>query len=66
MGLRPEQTSSRHVHDVEGIVHFLSEEAGRHLLALCEDFDLVWCTGWEEKANDHLARALGVGRHSPT
>ena len=46
---------------VEGIVHFLSEQAARHLLDLASDFELVWCTGWEEKANDHLPHALGLG-----
>ena len=46
---------------VEGIVHFLSEEAARHLLALTSDFDPVWCTGWEEKANEHLPSVLGLG-----
>ena len=47
--------------NVEGVLHFLSEEAGAHLLALREDFELVWCTGWEEKANDHLPGLLGLG-----
>jgi hypothetical protein len=46
---------------VEGIVHFLSEQAGRHLLALLSDYEPVWCTGWEEKANEHLPQALGLG-----
>ena len=45
---------------VDGIPHFLSSEAGAHLLDLSGTFDLVWCTGWEEKANEHLAPALGL------
>jgi hypothetical protein len=45
---------------VDGIPHFLSSEAGSHLLDLRGTFDLVWCTGWEEKANDHLVPALGL------
>src|SRR5215213_6988969 len=45
---------------VDGIPHFLSEEAGRHLLALSDVFELVWCTGWEEKANEHLLSPLGL------
>jgi len=45
---------------VDGIPHFLSSEAGRHLLDLAALFDLVWCTGWEEKANEHLVSALGL------
>lgn len=45
---------------VDGIPHFLSHEAGAHLLDLAATFDLVWCTGWEEKANEHLVGALGL------
>ncbi len=50
---------------VDGIPHFLSEEAGAHLLDLAAAFDLVWCTGWEEKANEHLVRALGLAGPLP-
>ncbi len=45
---------------VDGIAHFLSASAGEHLRALAGDFELVWCTGWEEKANEYLPFALGL------
>ena len=45
---------------VDGMPHFLSAEAGRHLQALTAIYDLVWCTGWEEKANEYLEPALGL------
>ena len=45
---------------VDGIPHLLSAEAGRHLLDLAGVFELVWCTGWEEKANEHLVAAIGL------
>ena len=45
---------------VDGITHFLSERAGGHLRRLSEAFELAWCTGWEEKANDYLPLALGL------
>ncbi len=45
---------------VDGIPHFLSSEAGAHLHALRAAFDLVWCTGWEEKADEHLPHVLGL------
>ena len=48
---------------VDGIAHYLSAEAGGHLRDLGDSFELVWCTGWEEKANDYLPRALGL--HGP-
>jgi hypothetical protein len=43
---------------IDGIAHFLSATAGEHLRSLAADFELIWCTGWEEKANDYLPRAL--------
>jgi hypothetical protein len=45
---------------VDGIPHFLSEEAGRHLLDLASEFELMWCTGWEEKANEVLVGHIGL------
>jgi hypothetical protein len=46
---------------VDGMPHLLSAEAARHLLALTDRYEPVWCTGWEEKANEHLPHALGLG-----
>jgi hypothetical protein len=43
---------------VDGIAHFLSGTAGGHLRELATAYELVWCTGWEEKANDYLPFAL--------
>jgi hypothetical protein len=45
---------------VDGIGHYLSATAGEHLRVLSDSFELVWCTGWEEKANEYLPRALGL------
>jgi hypothetical protein len=45
---------------VDGIPHYISAVAGEHLLALSEVFELAWCTGWEEKANEYLPAALGL------
>lgn len=45
---------------VDGITHFLSVRAGEHLRRLGEAFELAWCTGWEEKANEYLPWALGL------
>jgi hypothetical protein len=45
---------------VDGIAHFLSATAGEHLRLLADAFEPVWCTGWEEKANEYLPRALGL------
>jgi hypothetical protein len=45
---------------VDGIAHFLSGSAGEYLRRLAPAFELAWCTGWEEKANDYLPLALGL------
>lgn len=50
---------------VDGIAHFLSATAGGHLRDLAREFELVWCTGWEEKANDYLPLALGLPEPLP-
>ena len=48
-------------HQVDGILHLLSQEAAGHLLDLADVFELVWCSGWKDRANDHLPYALGLG-----
>jgi len=50
---------------VDGIAHFLSATAGEHLLALSDVYELMWCTGWEEKANEYLPHALGLPNPLP-
>jgi len=47
-------------HSIDGMIHFLSAAAAAHLLALAEDFELVWATGWEERADEHLPHLLGL------
>lgn len=50
---------------VDGIAHFLSATAGQHLGRLSEAYELAWCTGWEEKANEYLPHALGLPGELP-
>ncbi len=50
---------------VDGITHFLSGTAGEHLRRLGEAYELAWCTGWEEKANEYLPLALGLAGPLP-
>jgi hypothetical protein len=45
---------------VNGIPHWLSAHASPRLLRLSEHFECVWCTGWEEKAEEHLTPLLGL------
>jgi hypothetical protein len=50
---------------VDGIPHYLSATAGQHLRALFPTYDLVWCSGWEERANEYLPRALELHTSPP-
>jgi hypothetical protein len=50
---------------VDGIVHLLSATAGVHLRKLAGEFELAWCTGWEEKANEYLRPALELAGSLP-
>jgi hypothetical protein len=51
--------------NVEGMPHLISATAGEHLLGLAKTFELVWCTGWEERANEHLVHCLGLPADLP-
>src|SRR4051812_39892162 len=53
-------------HSVDGILHCIGTDAGRRLARLAGSFELVWATGWEEKANEYLPQLLGMARKLPT
>lgn len=46
---------------LDGVAHVLSAGAARRLAALADAFDLVWCSGWEERADEHLPGLVGLG-----
>jgi hypothetical protein len=50
---------------VDGIPHYLSATAGEHLRRLASSFDLAWCSGWEERANEYLPHALQLHTSLP-
>jgi hypothetical protein len=45
---------------IDGMVHCISMAAGERLRRLSNFYDLVWATGWEDRANDSLAPLLGL------
>lgn len=45
---------------VDGIQHYISAVAGQHLRALSSSFELIWCTGWEDRADEYLPHALSL------
>jgi hypothetical protein len=50
---------------IDGVVHCISRAAGERLRRLSEVYDLVWATGWEDRANDHLPMLLGLPGELP-
>jgi hypothetical protein len=55
----PDVTSTRH-QLVDGVPHLISLSAGDRLLRLTKSFELVWASGWEDKANFYLPQLLGL------
>jgi hypothetical protein len=45
---------------VDGMMHCISLRAGLRLQSLAAHFDLIWATGWEDKANFYLPGLLGI------
>jgi hypothetical protein len=45
---------------IDGNLHLLSDRAAAVLRRLTAHFQPVWCTGWEERAEDHLPHLLGL------
>lgn len=45
---------------VDGSPHCISLAAGDRLRRLGESFELVWASGWEDKANFYLPHLLGL------
>ena len=47
------------------MAHCISDRAGPQLLRLAEVYELIWATGWEDRANDHLPLILGLPGELP-
>ena len=52
-------------HLIDGIAHCISDVAGAELAKLAETYELIWATGWEERANEHLPLLLGLPSELP-
>jgi hypothetical protein len=56
----PLEDSPGTFHLINGIAHCISEGIGPRVARLAEVYDVVWATGWEDRANDMLPRILGL------
>ena len=51
-------------HWVDGIAHCISDGRRAQVAPPCRQFELVWATGWEEKANEYLPAPARPARTS--
>ena len=47
-------------HLIDGMLHCIALDTGPRLNQLSNLYELVWASGWEDRANDHLPAILGV------
>ena len=59
-GFQPDERPAGSFLSVDGVLHYLSAVAGDHLRRLSLRYELAWCSGWEERANENLPHALGL------
>jgi hypothetical protein len=52
-------------HLIDGVAHCIPDEVGGRLRRLAEHFELIWATGWEDRANDALITILGLPGELP-
>ncbi len=52
-------------HLIDGVAHCISDIAGTQLRRLGAVYELIWATGWEDRANDHLPLLLGLEGELP-
>jgi hypothetical protein len=65
-GFPPNGPPPGRLYSFDGLPHCISHGVGERLLRLADSFELVWATGWEERANEHLPPLLGLGHELPT
>jgi HAD domain in Swiss Army Knife RNA repair proteins len=59
-GFDPAEELPGPFHWIDGIAHCIPPESGPRLVRLADHFELVWATGWEEKANEYLPQILDL------
>jgi hypothetical protein len=64
-GFEPGALPQGAFHSIDGIMHYINAEVGARLTRLAERYELVWASGWEEKANEYLPHILRLGGELP-
>jgi HAD domain in Swiss Army Knife RNA repair proteins len=58
-GFEPSATITHALSVVDGELHWIASDCRQLLSRLAERFELVWATGWEHRASESLAGAVG-------
>jgi hypothetical protein len=53
------------LHSINGVMHYISTACAGHLSRLGDRYEMIWATGWEETANEHLPHLLGLPEDLP-
>jgi hypothetical protein len=56
----PTREAPGEFHLIDGMLHCIARETGPRLGRLSESYELVWASGWEDRANDHLPGLLAL------
>jgi hypothetical protein len=64
-GFHPSGPPPGSFHSIDGIIHCIGAEAAGRLARLADTYELVWATGWEEKANEYLVHILELPGELP-
>jgi hypothetical protein len=57
-GFQPSGPPPGTFHSIDGVIHCIGADAAARLRRLADTYELVWATGWEEKANEYLVHIL--------
>ena len=52
-------------HLIDGMAHCIPDGVGERVRQLAEVYEIVWATGWEDRANDMLPQILGLPDELP-
>jgi len=64
-GYHPSGPAPGTFHSIDGIIHCIGSDVGARLARLATVYELVWATGWEEKANEYLVHILELPADLP-
>src|SRR4051795_8933958 len=52
-------------HLINGMAHCIADGIGPRLERLAQHYEIVWATGWEDRANERLPEILGLPGELP-